>query len=109
MRDRRRLCGQRPQRGWWNHGLDQTGRHIIDQPRDLESGRQIGVGLGIISTTSWACRLELERGALVQIFPDWETAALPVHAYYPMGRAIRIAARAFVEFLSADLVRDPPT
>jgi len=45
----------------------------------------------------------------VQIFPDWETAALPVHAYYPMGRAIRIAARAFVEFLSADLVRDPPT
>ena len=65
-------------------------------------------GLGITSTTSWACRFELERGALVQIFPDWETAALPVHAYYPMGRATRIAARAFVDFLSADLVRDPP-
>lgn len=65
-------------------------------------------GLGINSTTSWACKLELERGALVRTFPDWETAALPVHVYYPTGRATRIAARALVEFLSVDLVRDPP-
>lgn len=65
-------------------------------------------GLGITSTTSWACRDELESGALVQMFPDWQAATLPVHAYYPMGRATRIAARAFVEFLSADLLRNPP-
>lgn len=65
-------------------------------------------GLGVTSTTSWACRLELESGALVQLFPEWQTAVLPVHAYYPMGRATRIAARAFVEFLSADLLQNPP-
>jgi DNA-binding transcriptional LysR family regulator len=66
-------------------------------------------GLGITSTTSWACRLELESGALVQLFADWKTAKLPVHAYFPLGRATRMAARAFVDFVAADLERDPPT
>jgi len=65
-------------------------------------------GLGVTSTTSWAARPELESGALVRLFPDWATAALPVHAFFPMGRAARIAARTFVDFLSADLQRAPP-
>ena len=64
-------------------------------------------GLGITSTTSWACELEIESGALVRLLPDWKTAELPVHAYFPMGRATRIAARAFVDFIAADL-RDSP-
>jgi DNA-binding transcriptional LysR family regulator len=66
-------------------------------------------GLGITSTTSWAARPELESSTLVRLFPDWATAPLPVHAFFPMGRAARIAARSFVDFLSADLQRDPPT
>jgi DNA-binding transcriptional LysR family regulator len=65
-------------------------------------------GLGIPSTTSWACRLELESGALVRLLADWETAALPVHAYFPLGRATRMAARAFVDFIADDLQRDRP-
>jgi len=63
--------------------------------------------LGITSTTSWACRLELENGALVQVLPDWKMAELPVHAYLPMGRTTRMAARAFVDFLSTVLASDP--
>ena len=64
-------------------------------------------GLGITTTTSWACRNELASGVLVSLLTEWTTAALPVHAYYPMGRATRLAARAFVDFLSDDLLRNP--
>ena len=59
--------------------------------------------LGIAATTSWACALEIENGALVQLLPEWRMAELPVHAYFPQGRATRTAARAFVEFLVGEL------
>ncbi|WP_338581213.1 LysR family transcriptional regulator [Pseudomonas sp. MAG733B] len=64
-------------------------------------------GLGIVSTTSWACRLELENGSLVQLLPQWKMAELPVHAYFPMGRTTRLAARAFADFLASELASDP--
>jgi hypothetical protein len=32
---------------------------------------------------------------------------LPVHAYFPLGRSSRLAARAFVDFLAAELSEDP--
>ncbi|MEB0042573.1 MULTISPECIES: LysR family transcriptional regulator [unclassified Pseudomonas] len=63
-------------------------------------------GLGITSTTSWACALELESGALVHLFPEWKMAELPVHAYFPMGRTTRLAARAFADFLATTLASD---
>jgi DNA-binding transcriptional LysR family regulator len=60
-------------------------------------------GLGVTSSTSWACRQELESGALVELLPDWAMAGLPVHAYFPLGRATRMAGRAFVDFIAAEL------
>lgn len=65
-------------------------------------------GLGITSTTSWACQQELRNGMLVRLLADWTMAELPVQAYFPMGRATRMAARAFVDFLAQDLQQDPP-
>lgn len=65
-------------------------------------------GLGITSTTSWACRNELAGGSLVQLLPDWSTPELPVHAYFPAGRATRLAARAFVDFLAQDIAHNSP-
>ncbi|GGC59179.1 LysR family transcriptional regulator [Undibacterium terreum] len=62
-------------------------------------------GLGIISTTSWACRTDMGSGALVQLLPDWKMVDLPVHAYFPMGRATRMAARTFVEFIEAEFAK----
>lgn len=66
-------------------------------------------GLGLTSTTSWACKEELDRGALVVLLPDWTMASLPVHAYFPLGRSTRLAARAFVDFIAGELagVDDP--
>ncbi len=60
-------------------------------------------GLGITSTTSWACQQELRSGELVRVLRDWKTADMPVNAYFPMGRATRIAARVFVDFIAAEL------
>ncbi len=65
-------------------------------------------GLGITATTSWACRHEFQTGELVQVLAGWKMAELPVHAYFPMGRTTRLAARALVDFLIAELRNDPP-
>ncbi len=62
-------------------------------------------GLGITSTSGWACRRELEEGALLALLGGWKTAGIPVHAYFPMGRATRAAGRAVVEHLIAELAR----
>jgi DNA-binding transcriptional LysR family regulator len=66
-------------------------------------------GLGVTSTTSWACRLELAEGSLVRLLPEWKTPELPVHAYFPSGRATRLPARALVAFLADDFALNPPT
>lgn len=39
--------------------------------------------------------------------PDWKMAELPVHAYFPMGRTTRMAGRAFVDFIAAELKKEP--
>lgn len=65
-------------------------------------------GLGVTSTTSWAAQRELGSGALERLFCDWTTAKLPVHAFFPEGRAARIAARALADYIRAELERDPP-
>ena len=58
-------------------------------------------GLGITSTTGWACRHELQEGSLIQILDDWKSAQIPLRACLPMGRATRPAGRAVVDYLIA--------
>ncbi len=64
-------------------------------------------GFGITSTSGWACRRELEDGTLVRLLPEWTLAGIPVHAYFPMGRATRAAARAAIDHLVAAFERSP--
>jgi DNA-binding transcriptional LysR family regulator len=64
-------------------------------------------GFGITSTSGWACRRELENGALVRLLPEWTLAGIPVHAYFPMGRATRAAARAAIDHLVSAFERSP--
>jgi DNA-binding transcriptional LysR family regulator len=63
-------------------------------------------GLGITSTTEWACSRELQDGALVRLLTDWKTREIPVHAYFPAGRATRAAARTLIDFLAAEFRRE---
>lgn len=83
--------------------------HLLGDER-VATGVAGGVavsGLGIAPTTSWACRRELQSGELVQMLSDWKSTELPVNAYFPMGRPTRSAARAFVDFIAAELRNDP--
>ena len=65
-------------------------------------------GFGVTSTSFWACRRELESGALMRLLPEWRLAGIPVHAYFPMGRATRAAARAVIDHLAAAFERTDP-
>ncbi len=59
-------------------------------------------GMGITSIGYWVCRRELGDGSLVQLLGDWDMTPTRVHAYFPLGRATRSAARAFIDFLSSE-------
>jgi DNA-binding transcriptional LysR family regulator len=63
-------------------------------------------GLGVTSTSEWACQRELASGSLVRLLTDWKSAGIPVRAYFPMGPATRAAARALVDHLAAQLQGD---
>lgn len=60
-------------------------------------------GLGVTSTTLLSCEREIEEGTLVRLFPDWTMAEIPVHAYFPSGRATRTAGRVLVDYLIAEM------
>ena len=63
----------------------------------------VKAGLGITTTTSRSCATELEEGSLVAILGRWKMAPIPIHAFFPAGRATRRAARVFVDFFSASI------
>lgn len=63
-------------------------------------------GLGIYSTPMRSYRKELADGTLVELLKDWKRPSVEVHAYFPMGRATRVAARSLVDFLRAEFNRD---
>ncbi len=60
-------------------------------------------GLGIVSTSLWACRRELEHGSLVRLIPDWEIGTVNVHALLSGGRRTKPSARAFTKHLQEAL------
>lgn len=62
-------------------------------------------GLGICSTPMRSYRRELIDGTLVELLAAWDRPPVEVHAYFPLGRATRIAARSLVAHLKAELSR----
>jgi DNA-binding transcriptional LysR family regulator len=60
-------------------------------------------GLGIAATSLFACRAELEQGALVRVLDAWSLAPVEVHAVVPTGRRSPTKVRAFIDFLASQL------
>ncbi len=56
-------------------------------------------GMGIITTSYWGCKAELETGQLVRLFPDWEIGLVSVHAVLAGGRQAKPSAKAFTDYL----------
>ncbi len=65
-------------------------------------------GLGIASTPMRVYRKELLDGSLVELLTTWQRPPVAVHAYFPLGRATRVAARSLIEFLKAEFDRTAP-
>lgn len=58
-------------------------------------------GMGIISSALVGCRSEIERGALVQLLPEWTIGTVEVNAVIAGGRKAKPSSRAFVDYLAA--------
>jgi len=56
-------------------------------------------GLGIVTTSLWGCKAEIDSGRLIHLFPDWEIGRVPVNAVLSGGRNAKPSAKAFTEFL----------
>jgi DNA-binding transcriptional LysR family regulator len=57
-------------------------------------------GLGIALVPLLACRREIQSGTLCHILRKWNTTDVQISAFFPMGRATRKVARAFVEYIT---------
>lgn len=60
-------------------------------------------GLGIVSMSLAGCIKEIEEGTLVRILPEWDMGSFEVNAVFAAGRAAKPSARAFADFLIAEL------
>ena len=62
-------------------------------------------GLGICSTPMRTIRPEVLDGSLVEVLADWKRPPVDVHAYFPLGRSTRMAARSLVAHLKAEFAK----
>lgn len=59
----------------------------------------VTAGLGLAITSAFACRMELARGDLVRVLPDFALPAIDVHAVSPLGRKPAAKARLFIDHM----------
>ncbi|MEC5384467.1 LysR family transcriptional regulator [Uliginosibacterium sp. H3] len=79
------------------HVLTIAPRIITDSVYALRSAAVRGVGVAAIS--AWIVADDLASGALVQLVPDWQAPALPVHLIYPFAPFYPAKLRSFVEVI----------
>lgn len=57
-------------------------------------------GLGFIQAPRYNFEAALARGELVEVFPDWQPAPMPVYVLYPHARQLSSRVRVFVDWLA---------
>jgi DNA-binding transcriptional LysR family regulator len=92
----------------WSFRRNGAQTSIRVKPRLLAGSNEGAVaaataGLGIIMTTSGACRRELEAGSLVRLLSEWDLGELELNAVFAAGRAAKPSARAYVTYLISAL------
>jgi DNA-binding transcriptional LysR family regulator len=60
-------------------------------------------GLGIAIVAEWMCRRELETGELARVLAGFALSPVDAYAVFPAGRRAPAKARAFVDFVAAEL------
>jgi DNA-binding transcriptional LysR family regulator len=64
-------------------------------------------GLGIGQMARFSLQAHVERGALVQILPDWKHPPVPLHVVYPPNRHLSAKTRAFVDWAAELFAKHP--
>lgn len=72
-------------------------RLYTDNLYALRNAAILGVGAAVAS--SWAVREELDSGRLVQLAPEWQAPALPIHLIYPPARFYPARLRRFIDIM----------
>lgn len=62
-------------------------------------------GLGLVSMSRAGCAQEIASGQLVEVLTGWDMGQVELHAIFPAGRAAIPAARAFADFMAAELAK----
>ena len=57
-------------------------------------------GQGIVRLPSFMLRDELDTGALVELFPDYQHLAIDIYLVYPSRKHVSAKVRAFIDFIS---------
>jgi DNA-binding transcriptional LysR family regulator len=83
-------------------------RHVPIKPRLIVNTIEAAVGsavegYGLTRTFSYQVADEVRDGKLVQVLPEFESPALPVHIVTPEGRLSVPKVRAFVDFAAPRL------
>ncbi|MBX9858189.1 MAG: LysR family transcriptional regulator [Sphingomonas sp.] len=60
-------------------------------------------GFGLALTSAFACRMELARGELVRVLPQFTLPTIDVHAVSPLGRKPPAKARLFIDHIVATM------
>jgi DNA-binding transcriptional LysR family regulator len=81
-----------------------TGRLLLTDPRTLVSSCLAGVGIAQLLALS--VQDHLDRGDLIDLFPDWPDERFPLYALYPSRRLPPAKLRAFLDFIF-DLMKPP--
>jgi DNA-binding transcriptional LysR family regulator len=60
-------------------------------------------GVGIARVKAIGVRSLLDRGALVELLPDWQGERFPLYALYPSRHLPAAKVRAFIDFVQSRL------
>lgn len=56
-------------------------------------------GLGVALISSWTVEEDIAQGRLIELLPEWQAAALPVHLVYPWARYYPARLRKFLDLM----------
>ncbi|WP_028102726.1 LysR family transcriptional regulator [Pseudoduganella violaceinigra] len=88
-------------------------RFTIEQPpamRFNNAGAYIAAGvagLGIVCIARAEAAQHLRSGALLEVLPEWQPGSMPISLVYPYARRLSARVRAFTEWVTALMAKDP--
>jgi DNA-binding transcriptional LysR family regulator len=92
----------------WTFRRHGKGSSVRVEGRFILNGMQAAAaaaiaGLGILSTGDLSVMSELETGRLVRVLPDWKMGSADINIVLPAGRAAKPSARAFADYMEAEV------